>query len=827
MVKICTTVYPPANEPLYKEHFDVFGFPLSDFQKHAIEAIVTGNHILVCAPTGNGKSLPAEFAIQYFVGMKKKVIYTSPIKALSNQKYYDFTQKYPHIKFGLLTGDIKLNPEADVLIMTAEILQNTLYKKKNDAGKNPALLAFDMDFDNELACLIQDEVHSINLEERGHVWESIFMLLPRHVQNVMLSATLDSPEKFAEWIENLSPNKPDKSVVYLTTVKERVVPLTHSSFITAPSGIFKAIKDKTLEAQIRGVINKPLVIQDSKNVFNETNYTVIKKMLDLFESKKVSVKRPFVLNQVCRYMVENNLLPCACFILSRKQIEIAAKEVTAILLEDDSKVPYIVRRECEQILRSKIPNYQEYLELPEYVNMVALLEKGIGTHHAGTMPILKEIVELLFSKGYIKLLFCSETFSMGLNMPIKTVIFTDLYKYDGAHFRLLHGHEYNQAGGRAGRRGLDTVGHVIHLNNLFRDVELTGYKNMMKGTPQKLVSKFKISYSLILNLIDIGDTDFVAYAKKSMIQDDIDAECSVTNREIYEKVYQINDISHTLENLGTPLEDVEKYTAYKKEQPTAINRRRKELDKEILQLKEIHPRIEVDMKTVENLKAIQKERQALEKRLNNAENYLKDNIAIIVNFLESGEFIVRDIESGLYALTRVGFIAANMREVHCLVFGRLMDRGRFDPLSAREIIAILSCFTNVAVQEERRAREASKVKDVMDDVAALYEFYQDFESKKQTDTGVNYDLHYDLMDAVLQWTDCESAEDCKRVLQELEYKKEVFLGDFVKALLKINNISAEMEKMAESMGNMDLLNKLKKIPGLTQKYVATNQSLYV
>jgi antiviral helicase SKI2 len=201
MVKICSDTYSKKDEEKYKENFTKYNFELSSFQKYAIEAIVTGNHILVTAHTGSGKTLPAEFAIEYFIGMGKKVIYTSPIKALSNQKYYEFTQKFPNISFGILTGDIKSNPEADVLIMTTEILLNTLYNKKNKSGST--LIEFEMNFETKLGCVIFDEVHYINDPSRGHVWEECIMMLPNQVQMVMLSATIDKPEVFASWVGDI------------------------------------------------------------------------------------------------------------------------------------------------------------------------------------------------------------------------------------------------------------------------------------------------------------------------------------------------------------------------------------------------------------------------------------------------------------------------------------------------------------------------------------------------------------------------------------------------------------------------------------------------
>jgi antiviral helicase SKI2 len=294
-----------------------------------------------------------------------------------------------------------------------------------------------MDLENELGCVVFDEVHYINDPDRGRVWEECIMMLPRHVQMVMLSATIDTPEKFASWCETRGQPanaETNNKIVYLASTNHRVVPLTHYSFITTNTGIYKAIRDKELEKQIRETTDKLFVIQSSAGVFNEPHYYKMRKMLDLFETKQVRIKRQHVLNQVCKHMVENNMLPALCFVLSRKQLEVCAKEITTDLLEFDSKVGYTIQRECEQIIR-KLPNHQEYLHLPEYVEMVKLLERGIAIHHSGVMPVLKEMVEILYAKGYIKLLFATETFSIGVNMPTKTVVFTNSTKFDGNTMR--------------------------------------------------------------------------------------------------------------------------------------------------------------------------------------------------------------------------------------------------------------------------------------------------------------------------------------------------------------------------------------------------------
>lgn len=837
MVKFCTETYPTSKEQQYSEYFEKYSFPLSTFQKFAIEAIVEGHHSLSCVPTGSGKTMPAIFAIDFFTSKKKKVIYTSPIKALSNQKYYEFTQKFPDVSIGLLTGDIKINPEADVLIMTAEILQNTLYRKKQKENPNMpnanSLLMFDMDFDNELGCVIQDEIHMINDADRGHVWESIILLLPPHIQMVMLSATLDKPEKFALWIEtrgNALESADMQKQVYLATSNFRHVPLTHYSFITTNNGIFKAIKkDKELEKEIRDTTDKLIVIQSPTGEFNEPNYHKVKKMLNLFEVKQVYVKRSHVLNQVCKYMVEHNMLPAVCFILSRKQIEVAAHEITVPLLEDDSKVGYTVRRECEQILRSKLQNYQEYLELPEYLSVVALLEKGIAIHHSGVMPILREIVEILFEKGYIKFLFATETFSVGLNMPIKTAIFTDVKKFDGSGMRMLHPHEFVQASGRAGRRGIDTVGHVIHLSNLFRNVELTEYRTMMQGKPQTLVSKFKISYNLLLNLINIGNHDYLQFCKRSMIQDDIDCNLGAIYNKMAKMEAEIDTMLQSLEHLRTPLIEVEKYLNMLETRKTLVNKKRKEMDKEIQNSLDSYRFIETEKNSVIRYQEKMTELTNLKSQFVKTESFLNESVQKILKKMEQEGFV--SSEDGTNVLTQVGFMATHLREVHCLVFAKLLEHNRFDDLDTRQIVSVFSCFTNVNVSDDKKSfRPTTRdtiVKNIIEDITKSYNNYQDFETENNAFTGVDYTIHYDLIDAVLAWCDCESAPECKVVIQNLEQNKGVFLGEFVKAITKINNISGEMEKIAESIGNMALLSKLRDIPRMTLKFVATNQSLYV
>jgi hypothetical protein len=823
MVKVCSYNYPKDRETEYKQHYDNYTYELHDFQKWAIEAIVTDNHVLVCCPTGSGKTLPGEFALNFFHSKGKRTIYTSPIKALSNEKFYNFTQKYPHLSVGLITGDIKTNPDADILIMTTEILLNKLYQTKSSSNSTNSSVSFEMDIENELGCVIFDEIHMINDENRGHVWEQTIMMLPRQIQMVGLSATLDDPEKFAYWLETRGDivNK-DSKQVFLTRKQMRAVPLIHYSFISVHNGINKVIKDKAAQEEIRNATNKPFIIQDEKNIFNDAQYQSNTKLLKLFEKHEIRVKRQHILNKVTEYLVQQEMLPALCYVFSRKQLEKCAQELTTNLLEFDSKVPYIVDHECEKIIR-KLPNYQEYLHLPEYVNLVKLLRKGVGIHHAGLMPILREMVELLFARGFIKVLFCTETMSVGINLPVKTTIFTDVNKFNGEINRMLYSHEYTQAAGRAGRLGLDKVGHVIHLNNLFRNVDHISYKTMMNGKPQKLTSKFKISYNLLLNLLDIGDTNLVSFASRSMSTGDIDNQLQA----IYYKMTELQTAHDNASHYSrTPRHILEDYMRIQDNSEMFSNKKKKEVERVYRQMEYDYKFLKQDLISYKKVSEREKEIQNLQKEMDQLNNYYNSGVERVLELLKEDGFIEDQT-----TLTLKGKIAAHLRETHCLIFANLIYENQLDHLSSAQLVALFSCFTNISVQEDLKAlvprTKDQAVKNLVVKINDEYNRFQDNELKRNITSGMDYSIHYDLLEYTNEWCNASDVESCKFLLQKIGREKEIFLGEFVKALLKINNISCEMEKIAEMTGNIAFLSKLKEIQGLTLKYVVTNQSLYV
>jgi superfamily II RNA helicase len=815
MVKICTNNY---NNLEYESHFNIFPYELSDFQKYAIEAIVTGNHVITTAHTGSGKTVPAIFAIKYFLEQGKKVIYTSPIKALSNQKFNEFKSLTDNI--GILTGDIKINPEGNLLIMTTEILCNTLYFKKNNMNK---ILDFNMDFENELACVIFDEIHYLNDPERGRVWEESIMMLPLNVQIVGLSATIDNPDGFCQWIENKYTNNKQ---VYLASTTQRIVPLTHYMFLTANDFIQNRKQISKEDKQtIKNNTNKLFIIQDSKGNFNSNNYKLINDTHTIIKNNNIFIKPAFVLNQVCKYLVETednegkNMLPALCFVLSRKKLEEYANQITISLLPFDSKVPYIIKKECDSILRNRLPNYEEYLNLPEYVNMVKLLEKGIAIHHSGCLPVLKEIVEILYDKGYIKLLFATETFSIGINMPTKTVIFTDLNKFDGSIKRNLYSHEYTQMAGRAGRRGIDKVGNVIHLNNLFT-IDSISYKKILSGIPQKLTSKFKISYNLLLNHIQSNTSDILSYVKKSMINENIENDINVLNNQIIKIKDSINEIITM-----TPIDIIDNYLELStKLESTTNGNQRKKLVRQLDDIKESHKFLTKDIEIILSNKKKLKDIQILEEEINNTNNFFINNINYIYSFLKDEGFINED-----NTLTLKGQYGSIIKEVNCLVFSKLIFNNTLNNLTPIQLVGLFSCFTEIRVSSDLKQNDPSNCsydEDLNLLITNIFKEYEYYEQKEFYTTGLKYNKHVDIINESINWCNCTNYDECCQIIKLLE-NKNIFLGEFCKALLKINNIADELIKLSKFTNNIELENKLSQIRDLTLKYIICNQSLYV
>jgi superfamily II RNA helicase len=744
-----------------------------------------------------------------------------------------------------------------------EISENSMLSMNNvDELLNINIEDFNIDIQNELACVIFDEVHYINDAGRGHVWEETIIMLPEHIQMVMLSATIDKPEIFAKWCENRYNNNVDKKV-YIASTSKRVVPLTHYSFIVNVAGVNKKIKDKGVINMIEENTNKLLLLQDHNGGFNDDKFNTVMNIHNIFYKNKILIKRQYVINKLLDFLKSTQRLPAICFVLSKKVLELCAKEVTVNLIDLDIDNNHLVKNECMHIIRSLL-NYKDYLSMPEYEMTVSLAEKGIGIHHSGMVPVLREMTEILFSKGYIKILFATETFSVGINMPTKTVIFTNIFKFDGDKNRILYPHEYTQMSGRAGRRGIDVVGNVIHLPNLFRmsEINITTMKTMMKNTPQMFISKFKISYNLLINTIINGTINLDNYIQQSMSSIEINANVKSYNNLLNDIQTTINLLNCLAEQRNTPYNIILEYMDLKQMLQTEKRNKIKKIYNKIDKIIHTYPDITTDIEIYNKLKFNNDKYNNLLSEQQEHSNYLLDITNNMLRVLLDNGFItfidIMDREN-IY-ITQKGLLSSQFHEVHGLIFANACltydlfknkyaqnDNNSTDIINnidgfsnnntnndiAISLIAIFSCLIDIRVPDDFKTLSicfdnGGIIDSTLNLIKQDYDNYKCIEDAHHINSGFNYDgLSYDLVEYVIKWSECNTEIECKSILNLLWIEKEISSGDFIKAILKINCIALEFENVARYLNNIELLEQLQMIPNLTMKYVVMTQSLYV
>jgi len=821
-MKVCSGEFI-SNEEM-DSFFSNWEFELSDFQKWAIWALLNNKHVLITAHTGSGKTIPAEAAILHFTNMGKRIIYTSPIKALTNQKFHEFTKKFPNISFGILTGDNKFNPEAQVLLMTAEIYRNTLFKKEMiDAGDaiQENLLSFEMDINKDLGCVIIDEAHYINDIDRGRVWEEKIILTPPSIPLLLLSATISKPEKLASFIEQRGG--PD---VFICSTDKRVVPLTHYGYITIPESYIKNMKRSDIEKYKS--FNKFITLKNSDNMggnFNEFEYDKLRQIYKYISINKIRVNRNFVLNSLVEKVKNNKLLPAIIFVFSRKQVDELASKIQIPLFEEDSKIPYTIEKECEKLLRGKLSNWMDYTKLAEYTRIINLLKKGIAVHHAGILKEFREMIELLFEKKYIKLLFATETFAVGINMPTKTTIFTSLEKFDGSKFRPLEPSEYTQMAGRAGRRGLDLKGTVIHVNNLISKNDLTtiDYRNILTGSPKSISSKFEIHPNLLLHLISSGNNNIYDFINKSIIKREIDDDAEYIENEIKELTTKIN----IKKQLNVDTDTFEKLHSLESEMQNAKPKRRKKLNREFENIIEIERNTKKEYNKYKDYLSLMDDERGLIIRKNNTNEWIKNTCDSQVKLLIDWGFLL-DINT----LSNKGKYALCFQEVFSLPFGEVLNSDIFNKLTPMEIVSCISCFTHIRLTEDNTVTLLNgtllgeNIVHVINNIEMIYGKYNDLFDRNYIKNIEHTELQYNLCEIMLRWCKADNEQTCSAIINEFKMY-DIGLGDFVKAVLKINNVCQELENQCVISENTELLQKLKSIPELTLKHCVSNQSLYL
>lgn len=428
-----------------------FPFELDDFQKEACEIIDNGESVVVCAPTGAGKTVIAQHAINNALKQGCRIFYTTPLKALSNQKFYDFCEQYGADKVGLLTGDTSINRGAQIVIMTTEVFRNMLY------GTNFGAVADNL---KDVRYVVLDEVHYMNDEQRGTVWEESIIYCPTNIQIIALSATVANCDELTNWINTVH------SKTKLVNTDFRPVPLRFFYFDSSQP--YKLL---------------PLLTPDGK--LNNK----IKPEKPQWARGKDRRKKTYV-KQIIQNLADNDMLPAIYFTFSRKKCDEQMEKCSGLGLN--------TRKEQEEIKAF----IEEFIaENPHlYGNKhIEYLIQGVASHHAGLLPAWKNLVEKLFQKGLIKVVFATETLAAGINMPARSTVISSTSKRTDSGHRMLTANEFLQMSGRAGRRGMDEVGYVTVVGTPFQTPEEVAELVLSDSNP--LESKFSPSYSMVLNLL--------------------------------------------------------------------------------------------------------------------------------------------------------------------------------------------------------------------------------------------------------------------------------------------------------------------------------------
>ena len=461
-----------ASAPSYNSFLELIDFALDPFQEQACNALAQGKGVLVAAPTGAGKTIVGEFAIHLAIEKKQKVFYTTPIKALSNQKFAELVARYGAERVGLLTGDTNTNSEAQIVVMTTEVLRNMIY------ANSDSLI--------ELGFVVMDEVHYLADRFRGAVWEEVILHLPKDVKLVSLSATVSNAEEFGAWLEEV---RGDTEIV---VSEHRPVPLDqHVLFGDELMELFApGSKNQRVNAELVQKHSSKLRIPLGK-------YTKGKKPkgeLDRRFSRIPKVSKP----EVVEILEDNDLLPAIFFIFSRVGCDAAVRAchqygVRLTTREEQAEIRYLVEEKTASIA-------DEDLATLGYFEWLSGLERGVAAHHAGMLPAFKEVVEELFLRKLVRVVFATETLALGINMPARTVVLERLDKFNGESRVQITPGEYTQLTGRAGRRGIDTLGHsVIQWSGNLDPASVAG---LASKRSYPLISPFKPTANMAVNLID-------------------------------------------------------------------------------------------------------------------------------------------------------------------------------------------------------------------------------------------------------------------------------------------------------------------------------------
>lgn len=794
-----------------------YSFPLDPFQQHAISAIARDENVLVCAKTGSGKTLVGEYQIHHSLSKGKRVFYTTPIKSLSNQKFYDLKHLFKDASVGIMTGDIKFRPDAQIVIMTTEILRNLLYKKGTTTEHLGLTASISMD---NLDAVVFDECHYINDKDRGKIWEETMILLPPEVNLVMLSATLDHPEYFANWLGQLK-QKP----IHLIETTYRIVPLTHNLLDTNYKLVpLMNAKEIYNEKVYIDWLRAQQGLQDDRKAYQRKVADARRSGYEGAVDGKVHTYS-FVhqMNETIKMLEREELLPALFFVLSRKQCEAYADKVEGSLLSssDTASVKHIITFHLHR-------HMNELEKVPQYHKIYDLLCRGIAFHHSGLLPLLKEIIEVLFSKGFVKIMFCTETFAVGLNMPTKTVLFAGFKKYDDqtGGMRMLRNDEYIQMAGRAGRRGKDDKGVVIYLPDR-EPVEPSEMKAMMKGSRPPIQSRMDFHYDFILKTLQSSEPGQPLKWLSIMEQ----------SYWFQQRQRQIKQVRGELEACEKKMADVELEDAFyegcdkrfelEQKIRETVNAARKEVQRQLdtLKNKQFGPKWTQAWTNYNTLRGLQKEYQDLQADLKALESH-KDSIQPAVKFLCEIGYLKNDDPQTLKNedLTLKGTLATEINEGHQILMTELYTRELLHGLSGEDIIAVLACFQESKETEDSPTIEelnvSNEARKAIEEVCTMARSYQGIEDQIGYPLQDYWRISTQMIEPMRRWVEGENATI---ICQE----QGLFEGNFIRSVMKMANMLDEWLALATYCQHTEQVDKIMEVRQKMIRGAAISDSLYL